>query len=178
MQRILIIVLAFLTVATGAFAYKLHLDLVALANRGETSEELAAAAAQLAETDRLRDALKLSEENVARLKRERDEARAKATASEKAAVAATSDPTKPASAPAAKEAGPAASFAKMFQTEEGKKMMATQVAMVTKKQYADLARALKLDPVLSEQVMTLLSERAADLAQDSFKMMGGAGAAR
>ncbi len=69
------------------------------------------------------------------------------------------------------DAGSMSAMAKMFQTEEGKKMMKTQIGMMTKMQYGDLARALNLPPEQTEKIMNLLSERANAMAGNPWKFM-------
>jgi hypothetical protein len=110
-------------------------------------------------------------DNIARLTAERDAARAKAKEGGAADVAAAGG----GQAPKANEkpGNPMNAFAKMFESEDGKKMMKVQMGMVTKMQYGDLARLLKLSPDMSEQVMSLLNDRQAAMAEESFKMMGG-----
>jgi hypothetical protein len=108
------------------------------------------------------------EENITRLTAERDAARKSKIPP--GAAAATATPDAAAAAPA--DGQGTNPFAKMFESEEGRKMMKSQVAMMTKMQYGDLARTLKLSPQDSDQVMALLSERAAAMADQQFKMMG------
>lgn len=62
-------------------------------------------------------------------------------------------------------------IAKMFQTEDGKKMMRSQMAMGVKMQYAGLAKDLKLDPKVADQVMGLLGDREAALTEAAFSSM-------
>jgi hypothetical protein len=110
-------------------------------------------------------------DNIARLTAERDAARAKAKEGGAAGVAAAGDGQTPKGNE--KSGNPMNAFAKMFESEDGKKMMKAQMGMVTKMQYGDLARLLKLSPDMSEQVMSLLNDRQAAMAEESFKMMGG-----
>jgi hypothetical protein len=108
-------------------------------------------------------------QNIARLSAERDAARARTKAT------ASALPAAPAEGAGSDANNPMQGFAKMFGSEEGRKMMKSQMGMVTKMQYADLARMLKLSPQEAEQVMTLLSERTQAMAEESFKMMGSGG---
>ena len=64
-------------------------------------------------------------------------------------------------------------IAKMFSTEEGKKMMRSQMAMGLKMQYGSLAKDLKLDPKVADQVFALLGDRQAALAEATFGAMKG-----
>lgn len=72
-------------------------------------------------------------------------------------------------------ANPMQAMAKMFQTEDGKKMMKAQFSMLTKMQYGDLLKALKLDPEQSEQLLNLLTERTSSMAGNPFKLMSEGG---
>jgi hypothetical protein len=62
-------------------------------------------------------------------------------------------------------------IAKMFSTEDGKKMMRSQMKMGLKMQYGDLAKALKLDPQTADQVLALLGDRQAALTEATFAAM-------
>jgi hypothetical protein len=64
-------------------------------------------------------------------------------------------------------------IAKMFSTEEGKKMMRSQMAMGLKMQYGGLAKDLKLDPKVADQVFALLGDRQASLTEATFGAMKG-----
>jgi hypothetical protein len=68
-----------------------------------------------------------------------------------------------------------AAFAKMFDSEEGRKMMKAQTAMVTKMMYGDLGKKLGLSPKDADQLMSLLGDRQTALSERQFKMMGKGG---
>ena len=170
-------VVIFALIAAGAVGFAIYQRAELAQNAGrvaELSNALQAARASeakaLAAEKAARDELASQSANIARLTAERDVARAKAKDSGSTTTAAV------AAAPSgdAEDASnnPMKGFSKMFQSEEGKKMMKSQMGMVTKMQYADLARMLKLSPQEAEQVMTLLSERTQAMAEESFKAMG------
>jgi predicted RNA-binding Zn ribbon-like protein len=139
----------------------------------EAIEAKAAAERAQAEVEVLRSELATANANVARLTKERDEARSKGK--DGAAVALEEGKPAAPATPGAGEAGGMKAFAKMFETEEGKKMMRANTQMVTQMQYGDLARLLKLSPQESEQVLALLADRQSEQAEQAFKMMGADG---
>jgi hypothetical protein len=112
-----------------------------------------------------------SNANVARLTRERDDAIARLKTTSSGDVAAAGAPGAPADAGKGKPQGYAA-FAKMFESEEGRKMMKSQGAMMTRMMYSDLARVLKLSPQDAEQVMAMLNDRQSAMSEGQFKFMG------
>ncbi len=167
MLRVLSTILAIAVVVLGAFAWQL---------RGETVSLREQIAVLTGERDAARktEALVQKEieplkENNARLMAERDAAK-KQVASVEAAPAAVSPAV---AAPKAEAAGGGGmkEMAKMFQTEDGKKMLKSQMGMVTKMQYGDLGRTLKLSPQDSEQVMAMLTDRQAAMAGDPWGML-------
>ena len=173
MQRILLIVFAAGSAIAGGLAYHFHSEL--------SAKELQIAALTV-ERDAARSAEKTARndsaplrENVERLIAERD--RLKSEQPTPATLAA--DSAKPAPAPpepgkpedGAK--GMMGGMAKMFQTEEGKKMLRSQTGMMIKMQYADLARKLKLSPQESEQIMNLITDRQVAQAGDGFAAFSG-----
>jgi hypothetical protein len=169
-------VVIFALIAAGAVGFAIYQRAELAQNAGrvaELSNALQAARASeakaLAAEKAARDELASQSANIARLTAERDVARAKAKeAGGTTTAAAAASP----SGDAEDASNPMKGFSKMFQSEEGKKMMKSQMGMVTKMQYADLARLLKLSPQEAEQVMTLLSERTQAMAEESFKAMG------
>jgi hypothetical protein len=175
MQRFLPAILVALAVAAGVFAYFQYDSAASLrreiAETGATRErvEKAESSAQ-SEITRLRAEIDAAKENIARLAAERDAAlaRAKNSAGGGAPPAMTSTPpTAPEKAGNPMMEG----IAKMFQTEDGKKMMRSQMAMGVKMQYAGLAKDLKLDPKVADQVMGLLGDREAALTEAAFSSM-------
>ncbi len=175
MQRFLPAILVALAVAAGVFAYFQYDSAASLrreiAETGATRErvEKAESSAQ-SEITRLRAEIDAAKENIARLAAERDAAlaRAKNSAGGGAPPAMTSTPpTAPEKAGNPMMEG----IAKMFETEDGKKMMRSQMAMGLKMQYAGLAKDLKLDPKVADQVMGLLGDRQAALTEATFSSM-------
>jgi len=171
------IFLAVLAVASITYAIILKQDMAERNNSiAQLNRDLAAArdlaAKANADAASAREELASLKENITRLTAERDAARSKAKENGAGAAGAVAE-TESASGKTESGAGGMKAFAKMFESEEGKKMMKSQMAMVTKMQYADLARMLKLTPDQAEQVMSLLTDRQAAMAEESFKMMGG-----
>ena len=157
------------TAVAGWFAYQNHAGL---------SAKDALLAALTAERDAARSAEKSAREdtaplreNVERLTAERDRLKG---GKPPAATVAT-DPAKPADATKPDAAGTSmmSGFAKMFQSEDGKKMLRSQTAMVVKMQYTDLAKKLNLPPQEAEMVMGLLSDRQVAGAADGFATFAG-----
>ena len=175
MQRFLPAILVVLAAAAGVFAYFQYDSTASLrreiAETGATRErvEKAESSAQ-SEITRLRAEIDAAKENIARLAAERDAAlaRAKNSAGGGAPPAMTSTP------PAApdKTGNPMMEgIAKMFETEDGKKMMRSQMAMGLRMKYGGLAKDLKLDPKVADQVMGLLGDRQAALTEAGFASM-------
>lgn len=169
MQRLLLLLLVASTAVAGWFAYQNHAGL---------SAKDALITALTAERDKARSAEKIAREdtaplreNVERLTAERDRLKSEKPS---AAIVAT-DPAKPADAKKPDDSGKSmmSGFAKMFQTEDGKKMLRSQTAMVVKMQYTDLAKKLNLSPQEAELVMGLLSDRQVAGAADSFATFSG-----
>ena len=175
MQRFLSAIFVALALAAGVFAYVQYDSAAAL--RREIAQTAAAhETAQKAESSgqselsRLKSEIDAAKENIARLTKERDDALARA----KNAAAGSMPPAMTATPPPApeKEGNPMmAGVAKMFESEEGKKMMRSQMAMGLKMQYGGLAKELKLDPKVADQVMGLLGDRQAALAEAAFSAM-------
>ena len=173
MQRLLLIILAAGTAIAGGLAWHYHAKL------SEKDLQIAALtvernAARSAEKSARDDSTPLRE-NVERLTAERD--RLKSEQPSPATLAA--DSAKPVAAPPEANKsedgakGMMGGMAKMFQTEEGKKMLRSQTGMVVKMQYSDLARKLKLSPQESELVMNLIADRQVAQAGDGFAVMSG-----
>lgn len=169
MQRLLFLLLVASTAVAGWFAYQNHVEL---------SAKDALIAALTAERDAARNADKSAREdtapmreNIERLTAERDRLKAEVPP---AAIVATV-PAKPLAATKPDDSGKSmmSGFAKMFQSEDGKKMLRSQTAMVVKMQYADLAKKLNLSPQETELVMGLLSDRQVAGAADGFAAFSG-----
>jgi hypothetical protein len=170
MSRIIALVLAAVAVAAGFFAWHQYSEASILRDRVAALEQ-ERDKARKEETQAKRSIDPLREQNaelkkdLQAVKVERDEARKQAAAVQLAG-AATAE---------AKPGGPGGGgfkeMAKMFQTEEGKKMMKSQMSMITKMQYRDLAGFLKLSPQESEQVMALLEDRQTAIAGDPWAVM-------
>lgn len=124
-----------------------------------------------AEVARLKSEADLANENIARLTAERDAALARA----KSLPPGPPMPPPGAPQPAGETGGKGMmeGIAKMFSTEEGKKMMRSQMAMGLKMQYGSLAKDLKLDPKLADQVFSLLGDRQMALTEVTFGAMKG-----
>ena len=173
MKRSLTPIFAVIALAAGAFAWlqydsaaKLRQNLASL-----TAERDAARKAAEAELARLKAAADSAQENVARLTAERDAA----LASAKSLPSGPPMPMPGAPQPAGETGGSGmmAGMAKMFSTEEGRKMMRSQMAMGLKMQYGSLAKDLNLDPKLADQVFALLGDRQMALTEATFGAMKG-----
>jgi hypothetical protein len=139
------------------------------------NKQLAEARGMLRQAEAGRDAaladLQSQKDNIGRLTAERDAARSKL----KSGDVAASDSSAGSNGSAGKQ--PSAgegmkALSKMFESEEGRKMMKSQMTMMTRMQYADLARLLKLSPQDADQIMALLADRQSALSEESFKFMG------
>lgn len=173
-RTLLLAVVAVASLTYGIFGHwevKDRDNRIALLNR-----ELAAArdneTLAMADAEKARKELAEANDNLARLKRERDAALARAKSGAGAGEAPASAETAGVK-PEPQKAGGGNPWAKMFETEEGRKMMKTQMSMMTKMQYGDLARLLKLSPQDADQVMALLADRQAAMAEHQFKLMSG-----
>ena len=176
MQRFLPAILVALALAAGVFAY-VQYDTAASLKREIAQTAASHENAQKAESSgqselsRLKSEIDAAKENIARLTAERDAAlaRAKNAAGGSAPIAMTGA-TPP---PAPEKAGNPMmeGIAKMFETEDGKKMMRSQMAMSLRTQYGGLAKDLKLDPKVADQVMGLLGDRQAALTEATFSSM-------
>ncbi len=175
MKRSLPAIFLALAVAAGVFAY-VQFDGAAALKREIAENASAREAAQKAvlaaeaEIARLKSATENTKENIARLTAERDAALAHAKNSAPSAAPMPMPGTPP---PAGeKEGNPMMAMAgKMFESEEGKKMMRSQMAMGLKMQYGGLARELKLDPKVADQVMGLLGDRQMALSEAAIASM-------
>ena len=175
MKRSLPAIFLALAVAAGVFAY-VQFDSAAALKREIAENASAREAAQKAvlaaeaEIARLKSETESTRENIARLTAERDAALAHAKNSAPGAAPMPMPGTPP---PAGeKEGNPMMAMAgKMFESEEGKKMMRSQMAMGLKMQYGGLARELKLDPKVADQVLGLLGDRQMALSEAAFASM-------
>ncbi|MEO6739692.1 MAG: hypothetical protein ABIP20_05530 [Chthoniobacteraceae bacterium] len=175
MQRSLPAILLALAVAAGAFAFFQYDSAAGLKRQiaeNASAREAAQKAAQAAEAElaRLKTETELTRENIARLTAERDAALAR-TKNSTAAGASSAAPgaAKPGTDAGGK--GMMEGFAKMFSTEEGKKMMRSQMSMAMKMQYGSLAKDLKLDPKVADQVLGLLADRQSAASEAAFGAM-------
>lgn len=169
MNRFLAPIFAVIALAAGAFAW-LQYDKVADLRRKIATEREAAQNEMQAELERLKAAADLARENIARLTSERDAALARAKA------LPPGPPLPPGAPPPAVEkagGGMMEGIAKMFNTEDGRKMMRAQMSMGLKMQYGGLAKDLKLDPKAADQVLALLGDRQAALTEATFAAMKG-----
>lgn len=175
MPRFLPAIIVALALAAGVFAYFQYDSAASLrreiAETGATRERLEKAdSSAQSEIARLKAEIDAARENIARLTKERD-----------SALARTQNPAAGGLPPAMTSTPPTApekagnpmmeGVAKMFSTEEGKKMMRSQMAMGLRMQYGGLAKDLKLDPKVADQVMNLLGDRQAALTEATFAAM-------
>jgi hypothetical protein len=172
-----LIALALLAVASLTYAIFQHWEAtwreekIAQLNKQIAAADQAKEDAQAA-LGSLQQELAAAKDNIARLQSERDAAVARLKSSPGSTAANASEtPAAAANAGDGKSQG-AAAFAKMFESEEGRKMMKSQGAMMTRMMYGDLARVLKLSPQEAEQVMAMLSDRQSAMAEGQFKFMG------
>ena len=172
MNRFIPAILLVLTVVAGAIAWfqfdsadTLQRQLAENATAREAAQD--ASAAELA---RLKSEADLARESIARLTAERDAALARAQNSP-ATGASPMPPGAPQPGTDSGGKGMMEGFAKMFSTEEGKKMMRAQMSMAMKMQYGTLAKDLKLDPKAADQVLSLLADRQAALSEATFGAM-------
>ena len=174
MQRFLPAILVAFAVAAGVFAYVQYDSAAAL--RREIAQTVSAReATQKAESSgqselsRLKSEIDAARENIARLTAERDAALARA---KNLPAGGPPMPMTGATPPPEKAGnGMMEGIAKMYSTEDGRKMMRSQMAMGLKMQYGGLAKDLKLDPKVADQVMSLLGDRQAALTEATFAAM-------
>jgi hypothetical protein len=167
MKRSLTPVLAVLALAAAAFAW-FQYDSAAKLRQQISSLTAGQDSKAQAEIARLKAAADIARENIARLTAERDAALARAKNPPPEGMPMPGVP-KPAGDKAGN--GMMQGIAKMFSTEDGKKMMRSQMKMGLKMQYGDLAKALKLDPQTADQVLALLGDRQAALTEATFAAM-------
>ena len=175
MKRSFPAILVAFALAAGVFAWVQYSGASSLRqliadSTAEREAALKATRAAEAELARVKAEADLAKENIARLTAERDAALAQA----RNAPLAGAVPTAPgAPKPGAETGGKGMmqGFAKMFSTEEGKKMMRAQMSMALKMQYGSLAKDLKLDPKVADQVLGLLADRQAALSEAAFGAM-------
>ena len=176
MLRVLLTILAFSTAVAAFLAADYHRQL---------KESDAKIAALKTERDAARRAEKFAlaqtaplKENVERLTAERDSLKAVAKLSEPPALPPVPEvPPVPApkTQPGTGGKEMLGGIAKMFQSEEGKKMLQAQTAMVVKMQYGELAKRLKLTPGETDQLMALLGDRQNAMTGDAFSIFSDGG---
>ena len=176
MKRTLPAILTAFAVSAGVFAFVQYSGTASLRQQiadSAAAREAAQKATLTAEAElaRVRAESDLAKENIARLTAERDAALARA----KSAPVAGALPGAPMPATDTGGKGMMEGFAKMFSTEEGKKMMRAQMSMAMKMQYGSLANDLKLDPKVADQVLALLADRQAALSEAAFGAMKNGG---
>jgi hypothetical protein len=166
-----LIVLAVLAICAGVFALIQHSDVAEL--RSQLGKLTAERDAALDAAARAKAGMDLASENVSRLTAERDAAinRAKGSGG---AGSGMPFPTMPPKSGDEGGGNPMMQgIAKMFGSEEGKKMMRAQMAMGIKMQYGGLAKELNLDPKVADQVLALLGDRQAAMSEATFSAMKG-----
>lgn len=158
MLRVLSAFLAVVSVVLGVYVWQLSSEASALRDQlATTKKEAETARADVTAVRQQLDAARQAEDKTAVA-----ESKGSDQTGQPGALSANAGPkTKPSDNP----------MAKMFESEEGKKMMKTQMAMVAKMQYRDLARLLNLSPEQADKVMALLAERTATLAGNPWKFM-------
>jgi hypothetical protein len=164
MFRALSAFFALVAVVLGFYVWQLSGDVSFLREQLATAQKDAKTAHAAEDTARQQvDAIRLAEAKAAA-----PEAPPTEQAGQSGALSAN------AGGPKAKtpDGGGMSAMAKMFQTEDGKKMMKAQIGMVTKMQYGDLARMLNLSPEEAQKVMDLLTERGTEMAGNPWKFMG------
>jgi hypothetical protein len=171
MNRFLVPIFAVIAIAAGAFAWLQFDNAARLQRQLATEREAAAQNGSQAEVERLKATATAAQENVARLTAERDAALARAKSLR------PGPPLPPGAPPPGGEKGGGdgmmASIAKMYSTEDGRKMMRSQMNVGLKMQYGGLAKELKLDPNMADQVFALLGDRQAALTEATFAAMKG-----
>jgi hypothetical protein len=168
MQRAIPPVLALLAICLSVLAYRQHSENNHL--RSQLARITAERDASLETVATARTVAATATENVARLTTERNAAIERA----KGGGAPPPMPMPGASPKGADESGGKTmmqGIAKMFGTEEGKKMMRAQMAMGIKMQYGGLAKELNLDPQVADQVLGLLADRQAAMSEMTFAAM-------
>lgn len=179
MKRFMPAIVSLVALAAAAFAYVQYAKVSDLRRQiaGHTiAREAALRLSQEAaeELARVRSDAEIARDNIGRLTAERDAALAKAKAG-----SAADEPGGTGVAVKAEATAPGktmmSGFAKMFSTDEGKKMMRSQMAMGLKMQFGGMARDLKLDPKVADQVMAILGDRQAAIAEVTFGAMGKGG---
>jgi len=167
MKRFLTPIVAALALAAAAFAW-FQYDNAAKLRQQISSPAAGHDSKEQDEIARLKAEAAIAQENIARLTAERDAALARAKSPPPEGM-----PMPGAPQPAGDKVGNGMmqGIAKMFSTEDGKKMMRAQMKMGLKMQYGDLAKALKLDPQTADQVLALLGDRQAALTEATFSAM-------
>ena len=171
MKRSLTPIFAVLALVAGAIAWMQYDNAAKLRQQiASLTAERDAALKEQADLARLKTAAGIAQENIARLTAERDAALARA----KSLPPAGAPPPPPGIPQPGEEKGGNGmmeGIAKMFSTEEGRKMMRSQMTMGLKMQYGSLAKDLKLDPKVADQVLSLLGDRQAALTEATFAAM-------
>ena len=175
MKRPFPAVLIAFALAAGVFAVVQYSGASSLRQQiadSTAAREAALKATQAAEAElaRVKAESELAKENIVRLTAERDEALARA---KKGFVAGASPEASSVPKPGTDTGGKGMmeGFAKMFSTDDGKKMMRAQMSMAMKMQYGSLAKDMKLDPKVADQVLGLLADRQTALSEAAFGAM-------
>ncbi len=178
MQRVLTALLAVAALAGSGFAYHFYDQIAGLSDQiaALANERDAARAAEklaMKEAADLKAVAESVKENIARLTAERDQAKVEAKkAAPIPAVVAGAEAT-----PAEGGKGEGKDFmkglSKMFEGEEGKKMLRMQSTMAVKMMYGDLAKELKLSPKDADLVMEMLADRQGMLTTAGMSVMSG-----
>jgi hypothetical protein len=169
MQRALSFLFAVLAICAGVFAYMQHSDVADL--RSQLATVTAERDAALADTARAKAGVEIATENIARLTAERDAAKERAKGGDSPASSMHFPTNPPKGGDDSGGKSMMAGIAKMFESDEGKKMMRSQMAMGIKMIYGSLATDLKLDPKVGDQVLALLADRQAAMSEMAFGAM-------
>lgn len=178
MQRVFTALFAVAALACGGFAYHFHDQLAGLGDQiaALTNERDAARAAEklaMKDAAEAKAAAGSVKENVARLTAERDQAKVAANKTAPIPAATAGAEATPAAGGKGEEKDFMKGLSKMFEGEEGKKMLRMQSTMAVKMMYGDLAKELKLAPKDADLVMGMLADRQGMLTTAGMSAMNG-----
>ncbi len=176
MSRLLAPVFAALAIGAGVFAWMQFSSAADLRKQvAALTAERDAALKSRAELAALKTAADTAQENIARLTKERDAALATAKSLPAGGPPMPPPPNSMRKMDETGGKGMMEGIAKMFSTEDGRKMMRSQMAMGLKMQYGSLAKDLNLDPKVADQVLSLLGDRQMALTDATFSSMKDGG---
>ncbi len=178
MHRVLTALLAVAALAAGGFAIHFHDGLAGLGDQiaALANERDAARAAEKLAMKEAADAKAAAgsvKENIARLTAERDQAKVDAKKAAPIAAPVAGAEATPVDGGKGEDKDFMKGLSKMFEGEEGKKMLRMQSTMAVKMMYGDLAKELKLAPKDADLVMEMLGERQGMLTSAGMSAMSG-----